>query len=481
MKDGLYYADLLKNKKLQQSELIALMKQKIQDQQVLNAFVTLEQTPTATDVQPQQSELFAGLPIPLKILGQNKAGWLATSSSRLFKEQRATVTNHFVRALEKSGLTPFGQTNAPEFGFKNVTDPVLYGATRNPWNLDYSPGGSSGGAAASVAAGIFPIAGASDGGGSIRIPASFCGLIGLKPTRGTIPTGPDGWRDWQGAAINFALTVSMRDTKTLFYALRGQHPAAPYQAPKVEWQAPEVMSRPLKIAVCLTSPVGTKVSAAAVAAVNEAVDFLAAAGHTVKEIHYPLDGKSLIGSYYQMNGAETAAMFQTIQTNLQRTVTKSDMELMSWGIYQSGLKLSAAEYSIALQKWDQAAFVMEELFNEFDLFLSPTTAFPAPKLATDLQSDSIRQQLTRAEELSAAACEDLIYAMFEKSLTLTPYTQLANLTGQPAISLPTYVTKEHLPLGIQFMAAKGREDLLFTIGELFETAGKFKLPKAYQN
>lgn len=481
MKDGLYYAELLKNKKIQLSELLALMKQQAQEHQMLNALVTLEEATTAADFQHTQLGVFAGLPIPLKILGQNKAGWLATSGSRLFKNHRTTVTNNFVRALEKSGLTPFGQTNAPEFGFKNVTDPTIYGVTRNPWNLEYSPGGSSGGAAASVAAGIFPIAGASDGGGSIRIPASFCGLIGLKPTRGVIPTGPNGWRDWQGASINFALTVSMRDTKALFYAIRGQHPAAPYQAPKIEWQAPKILKRPLKIAVCTTSPVRTTVSADAIAAVDQATDFLRSKGHMIQEIDYPVDGKSLIRSYYQMNGAETAAMFREIQTSLQRKITQSDMELMSWGIYQYGLKISAARYIAALQQWDQAAFLMEELFKEFDLFLTPTTAFSAPKLMTDLQSDSIRKQLIGAEALSEEECGDLIDAMFEKSLTLTPYTQLANLTGQPAISLPTYLTNEQLPLGIQLMAAKGREDLLFTIGEDFENAGKFHLPKVYQN
>ena len=130
---------------------------------------------------------------------------------------------------------PLGQTNAPEFGFKNITDPTLYGPTRNPWNPAYSAGGSSGGAAAAVASGMFPIAGASDGGGSIRIPASFSGLIGLKPTRGTMPVGPSEWRSWQGASINFALTLSMRDTEQLFYVLRTSQPTAPYQAPQVEW------------------------------------------------------------------------------------------------------------------------------------------------------------------------------------------------------------------------------------------------------
>ncbi|WP_262370019.1 amidase family protein, partial [Enterococcus faecium] len=160
------------------------------------------------------------IPFPLKMLGQEKKGWLATSGSRLFETHRASHTSNYVRQAEAIGLVPFGQTNAPEFGFKNITDPVIYGPARNPWNLECTPGGSSGGAAAAVSSGIVPLAGASDGGGSIRIPASFCGLIGLKPSRGTMPVGPYAWRGWQGAAIDFGLTVSMRDTEALFYGMR---------------------------------------------------------------------------------------------------------------------------------------------------------------------------------------------------------------------------------------------------------------------
>ncbi len=141
-----------------------------------------------------------------------------------------------MRQAEAIGLVPFGQTNAPEFGFKNITDPVIYGPARNPWNLECTPGGSSGGAAAAVSSGIVPLAGASDGGGSIRIPASFCGLIGLKPSRGTMPVGPYAWRGWQGAAIDFGLTVSMRDTEALFYGMRSINSGAPYQVSPVEWQ-----------------------------------------------------------------------------------------------------------------------------------------------------------------------------------------------------------------------------------------------------
>lgn len=483
IKDGLYWSNQLKTKQVSFEEYVTHLEAKIKViNPKINALVTFEKESAIKQYHntPNLDALpFSGLPIPLKMLGQTKKGWLNTAGSRLFRDARSPFTNHFVQRLEAIGLIPIGQSTAPEFGFKNVSDATIYGDTRNPADLSRSAGGSSGGAAALVAAGIFPIAGASDGGGSIRIPASFNGLIGLKPTRGTMPVGPDGWRGWQGASISFGLTVSMRDTKTLFYTMRGTENAAPYQAPKTEWAHHEPSNKKLRIAFSTTSPVGSLVSKEAIHAVEEAVIFLTAQGHEVFEIKYPVNGDQLIRSYYQMNGAETAAMFENIATQMKRELTINDMELMTWGLYQYGQKLSAASYIQSLNTWDAATVEMEKQFERFDLFLSPATAHPAPKIETDLQSDSIRAELSTIEQRSKEEAATIIYQMFEKSLALSPYTQLANLTGQPAISLPTFTTKEDLPLGIQFMAAKGKEDLLFQIGYEFEHANRFHLPKAY--
>ncbi|MBO0468095.1 amidase [Enterococcus plantarum] len=484
MKDGLYYATQFRDKKLSVTEWIDEREQQVKKiNPELNAFVDWDTEAAKQQYEARGAETgpFFGLPIPLKMLGQDKAGMKSTSGSRLFQENRANSTDNFVKGLERLGLIPLGKTNAPEFGFKNISDPTIYGPAKNPWNLAYSPGGSSGGAAAAVASGLFPIAGASDGGGSIRIPASFSGLIGLKPTRGSMPVGPDGWRGWQGASINFALTVSMRDTETLFYHLRGTEKAAPYQAPKAEWSHQEAAEKQvLKIAFFTESPVGTPVSVEAIKATHNAATFLEQQGHEVTEMSYPINGRQLIDSYYLMNGAETAAMFEGIQEAIQRTLTKKDMELMTWGIYQYGIQLPASQYTRSLHLWDQAAYKMQQLFEEYDVVLTPTTADIAPKIDAELQSDQIRKDLAQAESLSGIQLKDLIYDMFEKSLTITPYTQLANLTGQPAISLPTHVAETGLPLGIQFMASKGREDVLFQVGKLFEQEQKFLLPKFYR-
>ena len=430
MKDGLYWAEKLRKKEVSFQELLTNFEEKARKQNsMLNAFVTMMGNEAREEHQKDTDLLkrpFAGLPIPLKMLGQEKKGWLSTSGSKLLRDHRSSRNSHFTNKLIENGLVPFAQTNTPEFGFKNITDAELYGPARNPWNLDYYSGGSSGGAASAVASGIVPIAGASDGGGSIRIPASFCGLIGLKPTRGTMPVGPSGWRGW-----------------------------------------------------IIDSPIHSNVSPEAASAVEKAHNFLLKQGHQIEMISYPIDGKELIASYYMMNGAETAAMFTGIEQGLRRPVERNDMELMTWGIYQYGKKIPASHFIHALNVWDRAAFIMEQLFTEYDLLLTPTVATTAPKINDDLQSSEIRDALETSANLTENELHHLINQMFEKSLEITPYTQLANLTGQPAISLPTYLTEKNLPLGIQFMAARGREDLLLQIGKLFETEYGFCLPEYY--
>lgn len=482
MKDATYWVEKFKQKEVSLPEYYEALDEKMKKiNPELNALVEWnldEQIEKIKNHSLRDNQPFAGMPIPLKMLGQEKAGWKSTFGSRLLSEHRSSRTSNFTAGLENIGFVPVGQTNSPEFGFKNITDPALYGSAKNPWNLDHSPGGSSGGAAAAVASGLFPIAGASDGGGSIRIPAAFCGLIGLKPTRGAMPTGPNGYRGWQGAAVDFAVTVSMRDTETLFYALRGNEKASPYHPPRDEWQEHKI-DRPLRIAFVSASPAGTSVSIEAELALKHTMTELGKLGHELTEVAWPFDGRELIKSYYLMNGAETSAMFDGIQKSLSRKLTMNDMELSSWGLYKYGETIPVKKYIQALNSWDSTALMMEQLFSEYDLLLTPTAAEAAPRIDQEFQSDKIRAALRDAENLEEAELAVLIGDMFEKGLALTPYTQLANLTGQPAISLPMHVTQNGLPFGVQFMASKGREDLLLHIGKELEEQQLFKLPKTY--
>ncbi|MCP0885843.1 amidase [Ligilactobacillus sp. WILCCON 0076] len=482
--DATYWADQLRLGRVSFEEMIQMLQRKIANlNPQLNALVSFNPVVGKNTYQQMldvNDQLFAGLPVPTKILSQAATGLPVTAATKLFKDVVAKEDTNFIKQVKKIGLVPMATTNAPEFGFKNVTDSVLYGNACNPWNLAHTPGGSSGGAAAAVAAGIFPLALASDGGGSIRIPASFNGLVGLKPTRGTIPVGPDSWRSWQGAAIDFALTISMRDTKRLFYGLRSQADTAPYQAPQTEWMHfldDDFSTRPLRVAINTKSPVGTPVDAAAVAAVEKAASFLQLElGCEIKEDTPKIAGHASMETYYAMNGAETAAMFDEIAQKIGRTVTQKDVEPLTWALNQYGQRLSAKSYIQTLNAWDTAADKVDSFFTQYDLYLTPTTAQTAPKLAA--RTENIVPELLAPQDISIEENAAMIYEMFEPSLAVTPFTQLANLTGNPALSLPIAISKK-MPLGVQLMAAKGREDVLFEVGHAFEEAGMFKLPPFY--
>lgn len=425
-----------------------------------------------------QGQPFLGVPILLKGLGQSLAGEPSTNANKLFQDNIATVTSNYTRQLQAAGFIVIGQTNFPEFGFKNVTDSQMYGDAKNPFNIDYSPGGSSGGAASALASGMVPIASASDGGGSIRIPASWSGLIGLKPTRGRMPMGPSDWRSWQGASINFALTRSVTDTALFLEVMQVLQPAAVFQAPLIKPGLTNRLTSPnrhIKIGYLTQSPVGTPVVPEAQAAVINAVDFLRQAGYTVEEVAWSTDGDALIRSYYTMNAGETANMFKEIEAAIGRSVTQDDMELLTWALYQTGLNISAVDYIQALTTWDQAAAQWATLHETYPLILSPTTATAAISLNEQLVTDAHLAQMRRIDELAPQAQRDLIYDQWLPSLTHSPFTQQANLTGDPAISLPTHLTKDSLPIGIQFTATKGQEELLLQVAKLFEDGHQFKM------
>ncbi|EHJ55807.1 hypothetical protein HMPREF9318_00568 [Streptococcus urinalis FB127-CNA-2] len=419
---------------------------------------------------------FAGVPIFLKDLGQNLKGDHLTSGSQLFKDHLATKTDHYVKRLEELGFLFLGRTNTPEFGFKNISDSQLNGLVNLPDDVTRNAGGSSGGAAALVSSGCLPISAASDGGGSIRIPASFNGLIGLKPSRGRIPTGPDSYRAWQGASVHFALTKSVRDTKNLLYYLQDCQYLSPYTLPKISYE--ELFSpldRYLKIGMVNVNPDGSSIPKDAQKALEEAKHFLERNGHKVSILDKaPVDNIALIKNYYQMNGVETAAMFDQISLALGREMTKDDMEIMTWAIYQCGQQIKAKTYSQLLDQWDIFHQEMSDFYHDYDLLLTITTNTVAPKQHSLDPEPKLLAKLQNAETFNPTEQEELIWQMFEKSLAVNPYTSQANLTGQPAISLPTYRDESGLAMGLQFISPKGKEALLLQVAQLFEENGLFK-------
>ncbi|MBB6450018.1 amidase [Geomicrobium halophilum] len=292
---------------------------------------------------------FSGVPMVLKNISQSLKGEPMTAGARLMKNHRAQQDSFFVKKLRQQGFIFTGNTNTPEFGLKNITEPGLYGPSRNPWNLDHSPGGSSGGAAAAVASGIVPVAGASDGGGSIRIPASFTGLFGLKPTRGRMPIGPGTGRQWQGAAIDFVLSRSVRDSAALLDGLQVIQPEAAFQWPLYEGVYAKVMNenfkRPLRIAYASESPVGTTVSEDAKEALNKVLNHLISEGHEVEEVDNDVNGVALMEQYYLMNSGEMAALRMGLEESLGHGLTPEDVEIETWVLSEAGQTVSAATFT----------------------------------------------------------------------------------------------------------------------------------------
>lgn len=473
--DAVGMSALLKNKEVNGQELLEASFDRLdQMEPQLNAFTETRREKAQQVLTHTPAGDFAGVPMALKNISQALKGEKLTAGSKLLKDMKAAQDSHLTSKLRSAGFTFVGHTNTPEFGLKNISEPELYGASRNPWNPDYSPGGSSGGSAAAVASGIVPIAGASDGGGSIRIPASFTGLFGLKPTRGRMPVGPGAGRQWQGASIDFVLTKTVRDSSAMLDLLQTVQPAAAFQTPLFPGKYFEEMNRdfprPLKIAFTVESPVGTPVSEDARLAVMKTVKWLEQQGHEVEERSNGVDGVNLMRDYYLMNSGEMALLVRNLQKGAGRELTENDMEIESWLLSQAGLKVSAADYSASLASWDAAAAKMALLHESYDFYITPATAFAAPKVGELTHSRESRAELLGNWEGAAtmAAQQQIIYDMFLPSLTYTPYTQLANLTGQPAMSLPVHVTEEGLPLGVQVMAGKGQEHLLLQLARQIE-------------
>lgn len=420
---------------------------------------------------------FAGIPFLLKDISQEIKGEPMTQGAKALRNNLAKADSEFTARMRYTGVTILGITNVPEFALMGITEPQFHGPTRNPWNTAYTPGGSSGGAAAAVASGIVPIAGANDGGGSIRIPAAFCGLFGLKPSRGRTPVGPRFGRAWQGASVQHVLSRSVRDSAYVLDLIKGYEPGAAFAPPPFDHDYRECVAQGptgnLKIAFSTRSPLGTAVHPECVEAVTKAAGYLSSLGHFVEEKEAPVDGEAIGKSYMTLYFGEVAAELSFLEPILGRKARFDDVEPATWMLGLLGKVTSSDELVLSLHEWDRAASRMESFFEDYDLYMTPTTADPPSKIGElDMKPGEVsmmkwasRLNLIKIAKKSGFA-DDLII----RSLKRTPFTQLANLTGQPAMSVPLHLTAQGLPVGVQFVAAKGREDTLYRLaGQLEQT------------
>lgn len=420
-------------------------------------------------------EPFAGVPMLVKDISQEIKGEPITCGAKSLRDCLAEEDATFVKRARATGVVFLGITNVPEFALMGTTEPKYYGPTRNPWNKDYTPGGSSGGSAAAVAAGIVPIAGANDGGGSIRIPAAYCGLFGLKPSRGRMPAGPFSGRHWQGASVDHVLTRSVRDSALMLDLIKGYEAGAAFPPPPFDHNYLECVSQgpinKLKIAFCLRSPIGTEVHRECREAAIKAAQLLESLGHIVDEKEAPVDGNKIAQSYMTLYFGEVAADIASLEEVLGRKARMNDVEPATWMLGLLGKVTSSEEWVLSIREWDTAAFEMEAFFEDYDLYMTPTTADPPSRIG---EQDMAPKEATLIKLVSslnlikAVKKSGFVDNLIKRSLKRTPFTQLANLTGQPAMSAPLHMTMEGLPVGVQFIAAKGREDVLYRLAGQLE-------------
>lgn len=474
--DGMGLAELIEKKEITKKEVIEAAISRIEQvNPSLNAVINKIYERTGPSIAHNETGTFAGVPILLKNFTQEIKNEPMTSGSKGFLNYKAEEDSHIVSKIKETGVTVLGQTNVPELALMGITEPAHYGPTRNPWNTNHTPGGSSGGSAAAVAAGMVPIAGGNDGGGSIRIPASFCGLFGFKPSRGRTPVGRKLGRQMQGASVDHVLTRSVRDSALMLDLLKGHEKGAAFHAPPFESTYLECMergfSKPLRIAYSTKSPINTEVHPENKEAVLKTVKLLESMGHHVEEKDAPVDGKKIANSFITLYFGEVAATLATMGEFLGRKVKYNDVEPTTWLLGLLGKATTAEEWVLSIREWDKAAYSMEDFHETYDFYVTPTTAFPPSKIGELDPTPSEKLMISIFGQLRLAGFikkMGLIDQLVENSLKRTPFTQLGNLTGQPAMSVPLHQTTDGLPIGVQFMAANGREDQLFQMAGILE-------------
>jgi len=398
---------------------------------------------------------FRGVPFALKDLMGNYTGVPTTCASRFLAGIPANHDSELVVRFKRAGLLPIGKTNCSEFGLIPTSESELHGDCRNPWNLDYSSGGSSGGSAAAVAAGIIPIAHASDGGGSIRIPASCCGLVGMKPTRGRNTLAPLIGDVMGGFVIEHAVSRTVRDSAALLDCTAGPAAGDPYYpAPPARPYLEEVAREPrkLRIASWSKSMRGAEIDPDCRDAADRAAALCAELGHEVEEALPPVNMDMITDAFLTIWAAGAAGTIDLMQLASGRAPTEDCFEPLTWALYQRGKACSASDYQRAIAMTQLASRQIGAFFENYDVWVCPTLEKPPMKLGTIDRNET---------DLEKAFVPVLEYSTF---------TPIFNATGQPAISLPLHATASGLPIGVQFAGPYGDEGMLFQLAGQIERA-----------
>jgi amidase len=455
--DATAQAELVRNKQVKPIELVEATIERIERiNPQINAVVTpMYDIARKTAEGPLPDGPFTGVPFLLKDLGPMYRGVRTTNGSVYLQGLIAPIDSELTTRFKQAGLIVTGKTNTPELGLVPTTEPKLFGPSRNPWDTDRTTGGSSGGSAAAVAAGIVPMAHANDGGGSIRIPASCCGLFGLKPTRARVPLGPLFGDQMNGLTIDHAVTRTVRDSAALLDAIQGPDIGDPYWAPPpARPYIEEVGADPgrLRIAFSARKLYGEDLHPDCIAAVKDAAVLCQELGHEVVEDFPVINGDQIIDAFSKVWAAGVANGIDSIAQLVGRLPAEGEIEPLTRTLYEEGKQVDASAYLIAITQMQQMSRGIAHWMQKYDVWLTPTLGEPPVPLG------------------SFEPAPDNPRAGFDRAAEFVPFTPLQNVTGQPAMSVPLYWNDGGLPIGTHFIARFGDEATLFRLAAQLEEA-----------
>ncbi len=463
--DATAQAELVRNQEIKPGDLVDAAIDRVERlNPQLNAVITpMYDLARAAAKGEIPSGPFRGVPFLLKDFIAEYAGVRFTEGSAFLKDYVPDEDSEFVRRLKRAGCIVIGKTNLPEFAIGASTEPRLFGPTRNPWNPERTAGGSSGGSAAAITSGMVAIAHGNDAGGSIRIPASCCGLFGLKPTRGRNPLGPHYGDLFSGVVAEHVLTRSVRDSAAFLDAVSGPDPGDPYgPPPPARPFLAEAGSDPgrLRIAYAAQTPLGTELHSDCVAAVEDAAKLCEELGHEVTEAKPSYDAEGFWQAMTSIFAVGTAWGLEDWSRRTGRSLSSESFEPFVWAFSARGRDISAPEYMLAVQDVQRESRNIARFFEDYDLWLTPTLGQPPVPLGMF----SIRDGAKPEEALEVR----------KKTAAFSPFTYISNGTGQPSMSVPLFWNGENLPVGVHFAARFGEEAMLFRLAAQLEAARPWK-------
>lgn len=471
--DATALSQLVKNKDVQALELLeTALKLTVDDSHNAVIHLMIEAAQQQISELKEKSGRFHGVPFLLKDLLQAYAGEPMAYGSKSLRDYRPAADSELVEKFRHSGLIIFGKTNTPEFGLMGVTEPDFFGVTENPWKKNHTAGGSSGGSAAAVAAGLAPMAGAGDGGGSIRIPAACCGLVGLKATRGRFPTGIDG-EVWDGAVVEGVISRSVRDSAYALEEFQGASLNAPYKIPNIILNDALERAADKKFTIMLVDEnpfTDFGLDSEVKVQLHITAKKLEGLGHTVVQRPLKVDAMQAAKSYLTMYFGQVAQHLEDVKKMAGKNRVK-DLELTTRLLASLGRQVSASEYVAAKKYWSVLSNDLNREFQDVDLILTPTLATQPLEHHSFDPSDAemvIMQILLSLRATKLLLKTGIVEQLARDSLSKLPFTFLTNLTGNPSISVPGGLTTKGLPTGMHFIAPHGGEVELLQIAKILE-------------